>query len=153
MNVVIREAKAEDLPEIIKIQKIAFKVQADRYDAYDIPPMVETEADIDLTSDKLVVLVAEVNGDIAGSVRVGYGDKDAEIKRLSVKEEFQKRGIGSRLMAAAEGYCNSLDRIWLFTGGQSFKTINLYKKLGFSVYKEEPWKDNFTLIYLEKEIL
>ena len=98
MEVIIRKAKSEDLVEIIRIQKSAFKVQADRYDAYDIPPMIEKAEDIDLFSENLAVLVAELDGSIAGSVRIGYGEKDAEIKRLSVNDEYQNKGIGKRLI-------------------------------------------------------
>jgi ribosomal protein S18 acetylase RimI-like enzyme len=152
MDLLIRHAEQKDIPRILEIQKKAFVVQAEKYDAYDIPPMVESPGQIKLESEKIVVLVAEINGEIAGSVRVAYGTDDAEIKRLSVAEEFQKKGIGSRLMMEAEKYCEGLSRIWLFTGGQSFDNINLYKKLGYSTYKEEPWKDNFTLIYLEKHL-
>lgn len=152
MDIKIRPAIAADLEEIIRIQKKAFIVQADRYDAYDIPPMVEKPEDIKLDSSNLVVLVAEADGVIAGSVRVGYDGDEAEIKRLSVSDEFQSMGIGRKLMAVAEEKCIGLKRIWLFTGGQSYRNIEIYKKLGFSVYKEEPWKGDFTLIYLEKLI-
>jgi len=150
MDLIIRRATPKDIHRILEIQKKAFIVQADKYDAYDIPPMVETADEINLNSSKLVVLVAEIDGVIAGSIRIAYGEDDAEIKRLSVADNFQKQGIGSRLMNEAEKYCDSLARIWLFTGGQSYENINLYKKLGYTSYKEEHWKDNFTLIYLEK---
>ncbi len=152
MDLKIRHAKQEDIPGILEIQKKAFVVQAEKYDAYDIPPMIETASQVKLDSDKLVVLVAELNGILVGSIRIAFGSDDAEIKRLSVSDEFQKQGIGSRLMKAAEKYCEGLSRIWLFTGGQSYGNIELYKKLGYSTYKEDPWKDDFTLIYLEKHL-
>jgi ribosomal protein S18 acetylase RimI-like enzyme len=152
MELKIRRAKQEDIPRILEIQKKAFVVQAEKYDAYDIPPMVETVGQVDLQSEKSVVLVAEINGEIAGSVRVAYDEDEAEIKRLSVSSEYQKQGIGSMLMNEAENYCKGLKRIWLFTGGQSYENINLYNKLGYTTYKEDPWKDNFTLIYLEKHL-
>lgn len=150
MEIVIRPAKKEDITKLLEIQKIAFTVQAKLYDAYDIPPMIETDAEIDLESSNLIVLVAETEGEIAGSIRIAFGDNDAEIKRLSVAEKFQKKGIGTKLLAEAEKHCVNLSRIWLFTGGQSKSNINLYKKIGFVPFKEEHWKDNFTLIYMEK---
>jgi len=151
MDLIIRRAKTEDIPRILEIQKKAFVVQADKYDAYDIPPMIEAADQINLDSSKLVILVAEIDGVVTGSIRIAYGENDAEIKRLSIADEFQKQGIGSRLMKEAETYCDNLSRIWLFTGGQSYENINLYKKLGYRTFKEEHWKDGFTLIYLEKK--
>ncbi len=150
MKITIRHATCEDIPKILEIQKNAFTIQAELYDAYDIPPMVETAEEIDLDSTELIVLVAHNEDEIAGSIRVVFGKNDAEIKRLSVAEEFQKKGIGTKLFKEAEKYCEGLARIWLFTGGQSISNINLYKKLGFTPFKEEHWKGNFTLIYMEK---
>lgn len=150
MDLIIRKALLKDIPLFLQIQKKAFTVQAELYDAYDIPPMIETAGDIYLDSDNLIVLVAEINDKIVGSIRVVLGDGDAEIKRLSVMDEYQGRGIGRRLLSEAEKYCRNLPRIWLFTGGQSYGNINLYKKAGYHTFKEEHWKDNFTLIYLEK---
>jgi len=150
MKIAIRQATSEDIPKILEIQKNAFTIQAELYEAYDIPPMVETAEEIDLNSTELIVLVAHNEDEIAGSIRVVFGKNDAEIKRLSVAEEFQKKGIGTKLLKEVEKYCEGLERIWLFTGGQSISTINLYKKLGFAPFKEEHWKGNFTLIYMEK---
>lgn len=150
MELLIRKAQAKDIPVMLEIQKKAFLVQARMYDAYDIPPMIETEDDVDLCSDKLKVLVAELEGELTGSIRIAFGDNDAEIKRLSVADGLQNRGIGRRLMTEAEKHCAGLERIWLFTGGQSKKNISLYAKLGYAPYKEEPFKDQFTLIYMEK---
>ena len=152
MDLIIRRAEQVDIPVLLQIQKKAFTVQAELYDAYDIPPMIETIEDVDLTSENLVVLVGVIDGKIVGSIRVVFGDNDAEIKRLSVMDEYQGRGIGRKLLSEAEKQCKDLSRIWLFTGGQSYKNINLYKKAGYHVFKEEYWKDNFTLIYLEKII-
>ncbi len=62
----------------------------------------------------------------------------------------QLPNLDTKLLKEAEMYCENLRRIWLFTGGQSKSNIDLYKKLGFVPFKEEHWKDNFTLIYMEK---
>ena len=150
MEITIRYATSKDIPKLLEIQKIAFTVQAKIYDAYDISPMIETADEIDLDSSSLIVLVAEIDGEIAGSIRVVFGSNDAEIKRLSVADKFQKKGIGTKLLKEAEKHCDDLKRIWLFTGGQSKSNIDLYKKLGFIPFKEEHWKDKFTLIYMEK---
>lgn len=152
MNLLIRKAEQEDIPVLLRIQKKAFIVQAELYDAYDIPPMIETEEDVNLASENLIVLVAEIEGRLVGSIRVVFGEGDAEIKRLSVIDNYQGRGIGKQLLLEAEKHCLNLSRVWLFTGGQSYSNINFYKKSGYLPFKEEPWKDNFTLIYLEKII-
>ncbi|MBN1624115.1 MAG: GNAT family N-acetyltransferase [Clostridia bacterium] len=153
MDIIIRKATKEDLGILLEIQKKAFMVQALKYDAFDIPPMVEKESEIDLQNINLTVLVAEMNGKLAGSIRLLRDGTNAEIKRLSVDDNYQNMGIGRKLMCEIEKHANGVERLWLFTGGQSEKNISLYKKLGFRVYKEEPFKEEFTLIYMEKCIM
>jgi len=102
MEITIRHATSEDIIKLLEIQKIAFTVQAKLYDAYDIPPMIETAEEINLSSTDLIVLVALIDGEIAGSIRVVFKGNDAEIKRLSVAEKFQKKGIGTKLLKEAE---------------------------------------------------
>ncbi len=152
MEIVIRKAMEEDLGALLEVQKKAFLVQAEKYDAFDIPPMVEEKKDIDLKNPNLTVLIAEIDGVIAGSIRLLKEGDGAEIKRLSVLGEYQNLGIGTKLMQEIEEFSYGVERLWLFTGGQSKKNIELYLKLGFRVFKEEPFKDNFTLVYMEKLI-
>ncbi|HPQ45792.1 MAG TPA: GNAT family N-acetyltransferase [Clostridia bacterium] len=152
MEILLRKAGEEDLAEILAIQKKAFLVQAQKYDAYDIPPMVEEASDIDLSDENLSVIVALVSGRIAGSIRLLRDGQSAEIKRLSVSDEWQNMGIGRRLMEEIEKHTEGISRLWLFTGGQSEKNIALYEKMGYRIYKEEPFKDEFTLVYMEKSI-
>jgi len=152
MEIVIRKANLGDLERLIEIQKEAFAFQARKYDAWDIPPMVEKANDINLDDPGLTVLVAEADGVLLGSIRLLKDGTEAEIKRLSVSKGFQNNGIGSKLMKSIEENAEDIKRLWLFTGGQSYKNINLYRKMGYDSYKEEPFKDEFTLIYMEKYI-
>ncbi|MFO7612597.1 MAG: GNAT family N-acetyltransferase [Clostridia bacterium] len=150
MRIIVRKAMSSDVHRLLEIQKKAFLVQALKYDAYDIPPMVEEEGDVKIDSPGWLVLVAEADGILAGSIRAEFGRDDAEIKRLSVDDSYQNMGIGSLLMHEIEKHCAGLKRIWLFTGGQSEKNIRLYEKLGYNIFREEPFKDGFTLVHMEK---
>ena len=76
MDIIIRQATNNDKNKILEIQKNAFTVQAKLYNAYDIPPMIETAEEINLDSSNLIVLVAEIEGEIAGSIRVVYESND-----------------------------------------------------------------------------
>lgn len=150
MGLIIRSALEGDLKKLLEIQKKAFAVQAEKYDAWDIPPMVETITDVDLSKKNMTVLVAEINNEIVGSIRLLKEGDSAEVKRLSVSDNHQNKGIGRKLMNEIENHTGGIKRLWLFTGGQSEKNISLYKKLGYTVFKEEHFKDEFTLIHMEK---
>jgi len=57
-----------------------------------------------ITSPRSTLIVAEVNGKVAGCVLVNYrqGSKRGRLYTISVGREFQRRGIARQLMAAAE---------------------------------------------------
>ena len=62
------------------------------------------------------------------------------IENLAVLPEFQRRGLGSRLMLHAEDIARSLghERIWLYTNRRFTGNVELYVRLGYQVDSEEP---------------
>ncbi|MEI9891900.1 MAG: GNAT family N-acetyltransferase [Caulobacteraceae bacterium] len=65
--------------------------------------------------------------------RTNYSLRTWRFARLS------GRGLGSKLIAHAEGVAASLghERIWLYTNKQFTQNITLYLKLGYHVDREE----------------
>ncbi len=57
-----------------------------------------------ITSPKSALIVADVDGKVAGCVLVNYrqGSQRGRLYSISVGREFQRRGIARQLMAAAE---------------------------------------------------
>ncbi|MFX0133871.1 MAG: GNAT family N-acetyltransferase [Candidatus Hodarchaeota archaeon] len=143
----------KNLEEILNLQKIAFQVQAEIYNDYTIPPLIETLEDMKNIFPQQIFLKAIIDDIIVGSVR-GY--KEGEtciIGRLIVHPDFQNQGIGTKLMNEIEKYFQDIKRYELFTGHKSKKNIYLYKKLGYKEFKLEPINEKLTHIYFEKNIL
>jgi ribosomal protein S18 acetylase RimI-like enzyme len=61
------------------------------------------------------------------------------IENVAVSPRFQRRGLGSKLMAHAEQIAVALghDRIRLYTNKRFAGNVELYRKLGFNVDGEE----------------
>ena len=59
--------------------------------------------------------------------------KNLEIKNISVKESFQRQGLGTYLLTEAILYAKSLDydNLYIGTGTTSFHQLALYQKMGF----------------------
>jgi predicted N-acetyltransferase YhbS len=130
MNALIEKAMAEDLPEILTLQRQTFAPVAQAHGEPDIPPMTQTLGGITEEYQTMDFLKATLRGRIVGSVRTRI-DKagDCYIGRLIVLPEFQRRGIGAALMQAvhdAHPGCG----FTLFTaqGGDAFR---FYGKLGY----------------------
>jgi GNAT superfamily N-acetyltransferase len=99
----VRTATVTDVPQLVSLINVAFAVERafvdrDRTDVDDIAGYLE----------KGVFLIAEGDdGDADGCIYVEtHGDR-GYIGMLSVRPAHQGRGLGRRLMAAAEQYCRA----------------------------------------------
>ncbi|MBE0466469.1 MAG: GNAT family N-acetyltransferase [Candidatus Desulforudis sp.] len=150
-GVSVERAGVLDAEEILALQQLAYLSEAELYDEYTIPPLVETLEEIRREFARTCFLKAVVNGRIVGSVRACAKDGTCHIGRLIVHPEYQNRGLGARLMRAIENAFGSCRRFELFTGHRSAKNLYLYGKLGYTVCGERRITDRLRLVYLAKE--
>jgi GNAT superfamily N-acetyltransferase len=146
----IETAQPGDADEILALQKLAYRSEAELYQDFSIPPMTQTLAEITAEFSRLLVLKATAEGRIIGSVRAEERDGTCLIGRLIVHPDCQNRGLGRRLMAAVEARFPLAARYELYTGEQSVRNLYFYKKLGYTIFRCEPLNDRVTLVYLEK---
>ena len=93
---------------------------------------------------------------IIGSVNGKAVNNSCLIGRLMVHPHFQRRGLGIMLMNEIEKLCKTIfqiKRFELFTGELSFDNINLYQKIGYKIYKTEPFDEEKNIVFLEKYIV
>jgi len=105
MRLVIEHAAPADVPAIWALQRIAFEVEAMRYDDWSIPPLTQTLEALADEFREFTVLKAVAEGQLVGSIRARVNRDVGEIGRLMVHPSFQRRGIGARLLQAIEGAC------------------------------------------------
>ena len=148
---IITEANAADAHEILLLQKMAYMSEAEIYNDFLIPPLVQTLDEIEKEFEESVFLKAVDNGQIVGSVRASLDDsKTCYIGKLIVRPDFQNQGIGADLMNEIEALFGDCDNFELFTGHKSNKNIKLYEKLGYNRYKIEKITDGLCFIYFRK---
>lgn len=148
---IITEANIMDAQEILLLQKKSYIIEAEIYNDFLIPPLVQTLDEIKKEFEGCVFLKAADNGRIIGSVRASSDDsKTCYIGKLIVHPDFQNQGIGTDLMNEIEEFFGDCDRFELFTGHKSQKNIKLYEKLGYSRYKMEKVTDGLYFIYFRK---
>ncbi len=148
---IIGRATIFDAKEILALQKLAFKIEAEIYNDFNIPPLVQTLKDIEDDFRRQLFLKATIDGRIIGSVRAFAEKETCFIGRLIVHPDFQNLGIGTKLMNEIESLFMICKRFELFTGDRSEKNLYLYKKIGYEIFKTEKM-DDITLVYLEKTI-
>lgn len=151
-GLVLRPMGADDVADVLEVQREAFAVEARLYDDPALPPLRE-EADgvlADLAGG--YGFVALWDGRIAGSVRVRVDGDSLAIGRLAVRPALQGRGIGSALLARAEAAAPATEAL-LFTGHLSEGNLRLYRAAGYVEQRRARVDDKVTLVHLRKDLL
>jgi len=149
---IVEPAKAGDAEEVLALQKLAYRSEAEIYGDYTIPPLTQTLEEIETDFENQLVLKASVNGKIVGSVRAYIREGTCFIGRLIVHPDFQNRGIGTRLMDEIEKRFGQVERYELFTGHRSERNLRFYRKLGYKAFKSVEVTENLGLVLLEKRL-
>lgn len=149
MKVLIERALVSDAEEILSLQKLAYRSEAEIYSDHEIEPLVQTIDHFKNQFNNHIVLKAINDRSIIGSVRAYVKDGTCFIGKLIVHPDYQGRGIGTALMNEIENR-SPATRYELFTGSKSEKNIRLYNRLGYQVFKSVIVNNQMSLVFLEK---
>ncbi|MGI8888928.1 MAG: GNAT family N-acetyltransferase [Nocardioidaceae bacterium] len=125
-------AKAGDAAELLTLQRSCWISEAQANDAFDLPPLIESLADVRGALHKWTTWVLRAEGRLIGSVRArGEGDRWL-IGRLMVSLDLQGRGLGRLLLEHAElAAPDEVNGYELFTGSCSADNMRRYRKAGY----------------------
>jgi len=85
--------------------------------------------------------VAEVNGEIVGSIAITKANESvAQLRWFVLDEKYQGLGIGKKLIETALNFCkeNQFDHLFLWTVSTLETARYLYKKYNFTLTEEKP---------------
>ena len=148
---IILTAEKSDVPEILALQKVAYQSEAELYGDSSLPALQQSLEEIQGDFERLLFLKAVVNGKIIGSVRASSDQDCAYVSRVIVHPYFRGRGIARRLVADIEQQFPKVRRFEAFTGHKSKRNIHTFGKLGYRMFKTEPFTPTITWVYMEKE--
>jgi GNAT superfamily N-acetyltransferase len=156
----IGPARPDDAPEILALQRAAYRIVAELYDDFTLPPLTETLDDLTALFDTHTILVARrtaagaavAAGPMVGTVRARVVGGTAHIGRLAVRPALHGRGIGRQLLVAIERAVAPVDRYELFTGHRSERSLQLYARAGYRPLRTVRESDRLSLTFLEKVV-
>ncbi|GAA1281668.1 N-acetyltransferase [Planotetraspora silvatica] len=94
MDAIIRHGRVEDVEALLAFWRVA----AEGTDRHDDSAKVEAL----IEHDPEAVLIAEVDGEMAGTLIAGWDGWRAHLYRLAVDPARRRQGIGTALLRAAE---------------------------------------------------
>jgi len=148
---VLDRAQAKDIPEILALQKIAYRSEAEIYGDDSVPALEQTLEQITADFERMTFLKAMANGKIVGTIRGRRDGDTAHLSRAAVHPYFQRRGLGARLIRRLEEEFPDIRRYEVFTGHQSARNLHLYGKLGYRRVRTETFTPAVEWVYLQKE--
>jgi len=111
-------------------------------------PLTQTLQSLQSEFDAKTFLKAVIVDRIVGSVRGYQMNRTCYVERLIVHPDFQKRGVGTKLLKHIEELFPTANRFELFTGHRS--NIQLYSRFGYRIFKRESVTERLTIAYMEK---
>ncbi len=146
----IARASAADAAALHELQRLAYRSEAELYDDWTIPPLVEPLAATERALVEMHVLKAMQGGRIVGAVRGRIEGETCQVGRLIVHPDWQGRGLGTRLMRQLETALPGARRFELFTGERSARNLRLYVRCGYRELRRATLSERVTLVFLEK---
>jgi ech hydrogenase subunit C len=148
----VQIAAVDDAQEILSLQKLAYRSEAEIYNDFLLSPLTQTLEEMKQDFSEKVFLKAMMSGKIVGSVRAGMEERTCLIGRLVVNPLYQNMGIGSKLMKGIESHFSLAQRYEIFTGQKSKRNIYFYTKRGYRIFRSAPVTRARERVYMEKVV-
>jgi ribosomal protein S18 acetylase RimI-like enzyme len=120
----------------------------------------------ELSNSDIIFLIAEIEGEIVGYVKINLNNRDdsvkgiktVEMERIYAGKEHIGKGVGKELMQASiqEARQRDCDSLWLGVWEKNRRAIEFYKKWGFIkvgthvfMLGDEPQRDHIMELGLE----
>ena len=155
MSVHIRPLTVTQAGELLTVQRAAYLVEARRYGAWDLPPLVETLDEIRNHLAQGTPAFGAFDGTrLIGSVRSRVDGERMEVARLAVAPDVQGGGVGRRLLEAISTRTPEEVRVvWLFTGAESDENLGFYESAGFVRVSEHLDAVGIRCVTLEQKVI
>lgn len=151
MNIGVEKVSVEDIMEINRIQKLAFK---DSYDKYSFCPAYEA------TDEQVISFLEKANAykilldeKIIGSIFIcKISDNHYELNTISIHPQFQNTGIGGKVISLIEKLHSNVLTWTLSTPDADYRNRHLYEKLDYIQVGSEVINEYLKLIQYKKEL-
>jgi ribosomal protein S18 acetylase RimI-like enzyme len=133
--------------QILAVQQAAYLQESILIDYPKLPPLLETLADIQGSSENFIVY--QVGEKIVGVLSYAIENDTLTIARLVAHPHFARRGIGQALLEEILKH-PTIRHFVVGTAQKNIPAIKLYEKHGFAITQQQTLPDGLVLVRLEK---
>ncbi|MFC6457518.1 GNAT family N-acetyltransferase [Paenibacillus vulneris] len=136
--------------ELLMLQQLSYRVEAERIGFDEIPPLFDSPKTIRESGEQFFGYYE--GQQLAGAVSVKQGTKELTICRLMVHPSFFRRGIATQLLQYAEQFAMPGMAVKVSTGTNNEPAVLLYGKHGYEAGQVLEIAPNVTLTVFHKRI-
>ena len=134
--------------EVLRVQRLAYKVEADLIGFVDLPPLKQTIKELEQSEETFYGFYTK--GQLSGVVSLKIEDRVMDISRLFVHPEQFRKGIARKLIAFVQKYEKGFEEIFVSTAADNQPAVLFYIKNGFSVISEVKTIEGLALTQFRK---
>ena len=115
--------------EILKLQKRAYKVEAEWIGCNRIPPLYETLEQLQQLNELFFVYMKQ--DVISGAIAIEHNHAGIHICRVMVDPSSFRKGIARKLLTYVDELVGNNTSLFVSTGANNLPAIRLYTAMGF----------------------
>lgn len=140
----------DEATELLALQKLAYRKEADLIGSDQIPPLHETLEALQQSSETFYGYF--LDGRLAGAISYKREGDLLDIYRMMVHPDYFRRGIARALLQFVERCEPDVKGIIVSTGSLNAPARTLYEREGFRVTAEEEIVPYFWITHFEKSL-
>lgn len=136
--------------EVYRIQKAAYRIEAELLGTDEIPPLQESYEGLQTVDELFVGFYRDLR--LVGVLSYKVEGRTIDIYRLFVDPRVFRQGIGRQLLDYVDQMHDECQKMIVSTGHKNLPAIQFYTKHGFEKESEEILSENLTIINFAKKI-
>ena len=140
----------DEATELLALQKLSYRQEADLIGSDQIPPLHETLEALQQSTE--IFYGYFLSSQLAGAVSYKREGDLLDIYRMMVHPDFFRRGIARSLLQFVEGREPGIRRFIVSTGSLNTPARTLYERQGFTATSEEKIVPRLWITHFEKAL-
>jgi RimJ/RimL family protein N-acetyltransferase len=151
VEVSIKKTKLDEIEDLLAIQKEVFAEDYALYEDHDSTPVNETTEKLIENIERFFHFTIWLDNDIIGAIDIRpLDDKRLRLSKLFLRNEYQNKGLGSKIIQLMESEFPLIKDWSLYTPYLNNRNHHFYEKLGYIKIGEVQVTEKLQLFKYEK---